>query len=100
MTTSLTSGMPRREIWWYFPLTPRRSVVDHMPMIGFFLELPFLARFHLPHLQRDRVHAEAGQGVVADLRQVPAVQQVEDAQVGEERVVGLPGERAALNPSL
>ena len=47
------------------------------------------------HLNRDAVHVEAGQGVGADLRQVRAVEQIEHAQVEEERIVGLPGEDAA-----
>ncbi len=44
-------------------------------------------------LQGDGVDVVALERVVADLGEVPAVQQVEDAQVQEERVVGLPGER-------
>ena len=44
----------------------------------------------LGHLQRDAVDVVAAQGVGTPLGQVAAVQQVEDAQVEEERVVGLP----------
>ena len=44
------------------------------------------------HLQRDGVDVVAGERVLADLGQVAAVEQVEDAQVEEERVVGLAGE--------
>ena len=44
------------------------------------------------HLEGDRVDVVALEGVVADLGEVSAVQQVEDPQVQEERVVGLAGE--------
>ena len=61
-------------------------------MIGFFLALPFLASHALRHLQGHGVDVEPVEGVVADLGEVTAVEQVEDAQVEEERVLGLAGE--------
>ena len=42
---------------------------------------------------------EAGQTVGAGLGEVPAVEQVEHAQIEEERIVGLAGEHAADVPS-
>ena len=43
----------------------------------------------LGQLEGDAVHVVAGQGVRPHLGEVPAVEQVEDAEVEEERVVGL-----------
>ena len=43
MTTSLTSGAPRRETWTHLPLVDFFWVVDQVPMIGFFFGLSFLA---------------------------------------------------------
>ena len=71
-----------------------RDVVLQMPMIGFaYASPPWRGR--LRNLQGQCVHVEAGQGVVADLGEVRAVQQVEHAKVEEERVVGLTGPRLA-----
>jgi hypothetical protein len=47
----------------------------------------------LRHLQGDGVDVVTLEGVLADLAEVGAVEQVEDPQVGEEGVVGLAGER-------
>ncbi len=47
------------------------------------------------HLDRNAVDVVAVESVVAHLAQVTAVEQVEHAQVEEERVVGLAGERHA-----
>ena len=43
MTTSLTSGLPRRETCWNLPLAPFFCVVVQMPMTGFFFAFWFLA---------------------------------------------------------
>ena len=43
MTTSLTSGLPRRETWTYLPLVDFFWVVVQVPMTGFFLAFWFLA---------------------------------------------------------
>ena len=48
---------------------------------------------------RHRVHVEALERVVADLAEVASVQQVEHAQVQEERVVGLPDPAPTLAPA-
>ena len=75
------------------PLADFFCVVDQMPTIGFSLALPILGHPALRHLQGHRVDVEARERVVAGLGEVAAVQQVEDAQVEEERVLGLAGER-------
>jgi hypothetical protein len=51
-----------------------------------------LRQHRLGHLQRQALHVAAVERVVADLGEVASVQQVEDPQVEEERVVGLTGE--------
>src|SRR6266566_8089990 len=87
MTTSLTSGIPSRDTWANPPTAVRRWVPD--PDADDRLGGRQLLR---GNLQRNGLHVVAVQRVVTDLGQVPAVQQVEDPQVEEERVVGLPGE--------
>ena len=56
------------------------------------LRVALLGEPPLRDLQRHRLDVEARQGVVAGLGEVTAVEQVEDAQVEEERVLGLTGE--------
>ena len=55
-----------------------------------------LGELRLRHLQRERVDVVVGKRVVARLGQIAAVEQVEHAEIGEERVVGLSGEERAV----
>ncbi len=99
-TTSLTSGWPSRETCTQPPddcavghAGPRgRSVVVQTPITGLRLASPFSATSLNGTCSAMRVDVVAGQGVLADLAEVAAVEQVEDPQVEEERVVGLAGE--------
>ena len=92
MTTSLTSGLPRRETWTYVPLVDFFCVVDQIADDRVLLGVALLGDPPLGHLERDRLDVETGERVVAGLGEVTAVEQVEDAQVEEERVLGLADE--------
>lgn len=89
LTTSLTSRLPRRDLG----VVPLRVLALGRRPDAHDRLVRGLGDHVRRDLQGDRVDVVALERVVADLGEVPAVQQVEDAQVGEERVVGLAGER-------
>ena len=99
MTTSLISGLPRRETWthWFFALPWstvsfwRSVAAQHADRV-----VAAVVELRLRDLQRDRVHAVAGEEVLPASGRAGACSnrdEIEDrADVGEECIVTLTGE--------